>query len=326
MNKRIQWIDLCKALGIYLVVFGHFLPVGTPLKVIIYSFHVPLFFILSGYLLKTNRSWIAQIRHSVRSLLIPYFGFAAVSVIYYVIFPANIMEIIPKFFFWRGETIWNEPLWFLFTLFVVDLIAYTLLCCLSALNKKPHTIPYHTILTALTIGALTMGYLIYWLRPPALSYFGLDKALCLLGFYLLGYLLRKTQFVDVVIPKVTKGIWIGLFMFSCIIALIFNWNNNISVYFLDLNNYFVFLTTSILSSICLIAVTQDITVHHSLKSVSRYTIFIMGTHYMFIPVYMWIATKMPMDSMLFCLPIIAIYTIVLDWWDKRRPVAIMPDV
>ena len=310
MNKRIQWIDLCKAIGIYLVVLGHFLPVGTPLKIIIYSFHVPLFFILSGFLLKTERGWVSQVFRRARLLLLPYFGFATVSLFYYVAFPINKMDIVTKFFFWKGETVWNEPLWFLFTLFVVELIAYTLFRCLPIFTKNM------TALFGIVIGVMAMGYFVYWLRPLSLEYFGIDKAICLLGFYLLGYLLRQTQFLNA-LPK-SKELWTGVFLLVCVITLVLNWNNNISVYYLDLNNYFVFLFTSIIGSISLIALCQNVSVEKFLKSVSNHTIFIMGTHYVFLLLYIWVADRIPMDSMIFCLPVLVIYTIALYWWDKRR--------
>ena len=48
-EKHLNWIDLAKGIGIILVLIGHskFLPIT--LKNYIYSFHMPLFFILSGY-------------------------------------------------------------------------------------------------------------------------------------------------------------------------------------------------------------------------------------------------------------------------------------
>jgi len=173
-----------------------------------------------------------------------------------------------------------------------------------------------TALFGIVIGVMAMGYFVYWLRPLSLEYFGIDKAICLLGFYLLGYLLRQTQFLNA-LPK-SKELWTGVFLLVCVITLVLNWNNNISVYYLDLNNYFVFLFTSIIGSISLIALCQNVSVEKFLKSVSNHTIFIMGTHYVFLLLYIWVADRIPMDSMIFCLPVLVIYTIALYWWDKRR--------
>lgn len=308
MNKRIEWIDFCKALGIYLVVFGHFLPVGTPFKIIIYSFHVPLFFVLSGYLLNTNRSWHQQMLHRVRALLGPYFVFAAISSTYYLVYQANLTEIISKFFYWQGETIWNDPLWFLFTLYITEVIAYTLLRCLPTIHKNMKA------LSGVVIGIMIIGYFVYWKRPSILIYFGFDRSLCLLGFYLLGYLLKQAQLIEKLLKS--KELWAGTFLVNCVLSLILNWNNNISVYHLDLNNYFVFLLTSITGSISLIALCKDIKVNKIIKPISRHTIFIMGTHYVFLLLYNQIATKIPVDPMLFSIPVLALYTVVLYWWDK----------
>ena len=55
MNARYYEIDVAKGIGILLVMLGHILPNNSFLRMIIYSFHMPLFFILSGLVIK-NRS------------------------------------------------------------------------------------------------------------------------------------------------------------------------------------------------------------------------------------------------------------------------------
>ena len=50
---RLHWLDYSKIIGMYLVVLGHVIKDNTLLlKGIIYSFHMPLFFFLSGFLHK----------------------------------------------------------------------------------------------------------------------------------------------------------------------------------------------------------------------------------------------------------------------------------
>lgn len=58
-EKRIDWIDYAKAIGIFLVVVGHTYA-GNALTNWIYSFHMPLFFFLSGTMLR-NRGGIGSI-------------------------------------------------------------------------------------------------------------------------------------------------------------------------------------------------------------------------------------------------------------------------
>ena len=47
-GKRIRYFDMAKGLGIILVVLGHIEYISDELRAWISSFHMPLFFILSG--------------------------------------------------------------------------------------------------------------------------------------------------------------------------------------------------------------------------------------------------------------------------------------
>ena len=72
MSKdRILWLDTLKVMAIYLVVLGHIVSTTYQpnLKGIIYSFHMPLFFMISGYLNKDKRN---AIKANVFALIVPY--------------------------------------------------------------------------------------------------------------------------------------------------------------------------------------------------------------------------------------------------------------
>ena len=59
--KRIKWIDMLKGIGVIAVVVGHFYNNETLLR-IISSFHMPLFFFISGYLFVPQKAdeWIRK--------------------------------------------------------------------------------------------------------------------------------------------------------------------------------------------------------------------------------------------------------------------------
>ena len=76
---RIQWIDIAKGIGIILVIIGH-VSINANINDFIYSFHMPLFFIISGFLYKPKKNFV---KNKVRSILIPYFVFSIVSFIYW---------------------------------------------------------------------------------------------------------------------------------------------------------------------------------------------------------------------------------------------------
>ena len=78
--KRIKWVDLAKGFAILLVIAGH--TIGYPkdptnqkiIRGLIYSFHMPLFFLLSGYTYRSSSSkeqLISGLKRSAKRLLLP---------------------------------------------------------------------------------------------------------------------------------------------------------------------------------------------------------------------------------------------------------------
>lgn len=77
MSKRIEYIDVAKGITILLVIVGHVEELPPPIKSIIYSFHMPIFFLLSGYFFKKESLSVAT-KKMFRSLIIPYFVVGAI--------------------------------------------------------------------------------------------------------------------------------------------------------------------------------------------------------------------------------------------------------
>lgn len=71
---RITYIDSLKGLLILLVIIGHSnVNLVIPKAVnAIYTFHMPLFFILSGYFLRVNESAKSHLKKSFKSYILPY--------------------------------------------------------------------------------------------------------------------------------------------------------------------------------------------------------------------------------------------------------------
>lgn len=53
MQKK-NYIDIAKGIGIILVILGHS-GVNSEIKDFIYGFHMPLFFVISGYLYNVDK-------------------------------------------------------------------------------------------------------------------------------------------------------------------------------------------------------------------------------------------------------------------------------
>ena len=130
MDKRIDYIDIAKAIGIILVYIGHCdLNYKSPLFLWIYSFHMPLFFFISGFLFKFHSQLsydkIGKILYNKAiSLLIPYLFFSIIQSITFILFNIPLHNWIIKG--WG-----TNPLWFLPVLFLIEVLH---LCITS--NKK----------------------------------------------------------------------------------------------------------------------------------------------------------------------------------------------
>lgn len=72
---NIQWIDTLKGIGIILVVAGHTL--SSDFRLFVYSFHMPLFFMISGYLFKED-DVINFAKRKIKSIAIPYFSYIVI--------------------------------------------------------------------------------------------------------------------------------------------------------------------------------------------------------------------------------------------------------
>lgn len=141
-NGRIEWIDIAKGIAIFLVVIGHCIPdaasptgISVPgyrmLHDVIYSFHMPLFFFLAGYLvvrkkiLDSGKKWVDIIITRMHRLLIPYLFVGLI----YAPFKLLLSRFANKPY--DFENIWqmvigvnpDGELWFLYSLFVITVIA-----------------------------------------------------------------------------------------------------------------------------------------------------------------------------------------------------------
>lgn len=70
-SKRLDWIDIAKGIAIILVIVGHTVSNPSPLRHAIFSFHMPVFFILAGYTFRP-KPWRELLSGSVSRLLVPF--------------------------------------------------------------------------------------------------------------------------------------------------------------------------------------------------------------------------------------------------------------
>ena len=137
-NSRLDYIDLAKGVVILLVVAGHIIEGNfyraekEPLHVFIYAFHMPLFFLLSGYVAGLTQkrlqgqSFGKWLWRKVHTLLIPYFVWKLL-VYPFIDSTSNMVWNLDTLFRILFVNPKEGGAWFLLSLFCLQVVCYPVL-------------------------------------------------------------------------------------------------------------------------------------------------------------------------------------------------------
>lgn len=270
-KQRIEWIDTAKGLGLFLVVFGHLLAIGTwkNLKNAIYSFHMPMYFILAGWLIKPkDQKFLVFLKEKFFRLLLPTIVYLLVclplSIKLQLDAGASVQSILYTTFYFKGKLFFDVPVWFLIVMFEVVVIA-----------KIIHLDKYKTWAKLLT-SLICFGLAYVFYRVFSFPYFGIDRAVLCMGFYSLGGVLKaihskiKSKDLTTLISIICAMLWI---LFSALIK------ERVSIYSFKLDNYFFFIITGICGSIMWFKLSSLLTDCKPLSKLEQNTLFVLGTQY-----------------------------------------------
>ena len=180
MEKRIVWLDWAKAIGIWLVVLGHLPFQGHS---VLFYFHMPFFFILSGFLYKPI-PLKDEIRKSAKRLLLPYCVYNAILL--------SLLLLTGDRSYWNAINmlLGNQnqlpinccAMWFLVALFVIR--------CLYSLVRYVNS-------WVIILGCVVLFCLSLYLNPAPVAndYLQLQTSLLCAPFFEFGYLANKQQLI-----------------------------------------------------------------------------------------------------------------------------------
>lgn len=193
-KKRILWIDIAKGIAIILVILGHTIPFGSLSRNLIFSFHMPLFFILSGMTFHVASSKTEILKHlnkNIKHLIFPVLICTVISFLFSFLLSENytlanffskLKTFVLSLYWSSGVSFKNHPglgmLWFLVSLFW----AKFLIDCLSVLFKNNY-LPISILLGS--FGLLISQY--KWLPQ------NFDVTLISMMFISVGLLVKKYQ-------------------------------------------------------------------------------------------------------------------------------------
>ncbi|CAM4037231.1 hypothetical protein BAQ44_20840 [Bacillus mobilis] len=184
-SSRIQAIDIVRGITISLVVMGH-TEMPPQLNNIFSAFRMPLFFMVSGYLLNVTKhsdNFSTFIQTRIWRLLIPYFSAGILFYIIWIIrqyynqdYTLSWYEPIIGIFYGNGEMLYvNVPIWFLICLFCSEVL---FLAIMSLIQSYKNSLQ---LLIFIGIGFIG-GYISYYVHLP----WGLDIAFVVQLFLYIG--------------------------------------------------------------------------------------------------------------------------------------------
>lgn len=200
MKERNRTLDVVRGIGILLVLASHTWPRSSLAVKYIYSFHMPLFFILSGAVFSGPQAASPgeYLRKKARRLIVPYFTMAflclGIVMLKDLILAARGHGHPDLFLRWgkytagilysRGTLAWMpecSPLWFLTCLFTAQCLYYAFW---RISRNRTHAVSGAVLLSGVLGAALSLSH---FRKLP----WNADSALTAVVFLHAGFLLRK---------------------------------------------------------------------------------------------------------------------------------------
>lgn len=278
-QTRTSSIDVARGIGILLVVYGHSLSADS-LRFIIYSFHMPLFFFLSGlvFTYRPEQKVLSFLQKNIRGLLYPYFIFAFLSFALWImtkqVSPHEQLRQFWSIFYGNGNNnllAFNNLLWFLPCLFVTRLGFFSIA---KITVKKEHLL---IILFLFSV----IGYCFSLLYPKEKLFLGIETALTAIVFFGAGYLWKTGgEKLKEIIHKHSFLIFLAA-IGTCILFAALNfqeYGTQIDLRQNRLNNYVYFYLASFAGTISMLIVSIMINKNIVLEYVGRKSLVIFVWH------------------------------------------------
>lgn len=292
-GRRIDYLDMVKGIGIVLVVMGHSEYLNEQIRVVIASFHMPLFFIVSGMLLFLNkeeeRPMRVILKKKARGMLVPYAVFSAVYLAiyggyYYAVAHLCSAETIKTYLYQTFGLSGMSVLWFLTALFFSELafltlrkackknMAVTLLVCAVCAVLPPLIKPRLEAGFPLTNAALrlTFEFMISLLRSMVAVFF------LMLGYGLMPLLGR----LDAAVKSVSHRILLvgaGVLGLGLTVCLSF-YNGITDMHFLVLNRLWIYYPNAFLGTLFVILICKYGRILRGVCYLGANSLIIMVTH------------------------------------------------
>jgi fucose 4-O-acetylase-like acetyltransferase len=300
--QRFDYLDIAKGIGVLLVLFGHLLQYGGKVSTFIFSFHMPLFYIISGMCFNPEKdsSFESFVIRRFKSLVIPYFLYCIVGLVFTCAIPGmmtdgmSIDAIANDVFYLAAPNIFHVgQIWFLIDLFFVEIFGFTLnKLVFSKSNKK--IVSVITILLLIYCGANTTWVSVRYFVLGRFPWM-LDTAITATVFYVVGFLIRRWG-VAKTLKRCNKALLsiFAIVLYGLLAHISINYLGWVNIANLMFNNLFLYYTCAFIGALATICISEAIcglTVTKPLKILGRNSLFLFSIHSIFLELLAILATR-----------------------------------
>ncbi|UFK68879.1 acyltransferase family protein [Limosilactobacillus reuteri] len=274
---RDKSLDIIRG-SILLVVLGHISGIPFELKKYIYSFHIPLFFFVSGYLFNFAKyryfSYKEFIKYKAKKYILPYFRMGLICLLLFgIVYPLfaegfskqymlQSTKYVLGLLYSRGGPnymAWSSPLWFLTALFIAEIIFFVVL----KFNFKYPLIVFGILAILSYIYSITIKIPLPW---------NIDVAMFAVLFMYLGFITHKYN--------LTKHINLPVFLLLIVIfVLSVAYNNEIDMNLRNYGNGFLTIISGTIGTVICLQIARLLKENKILEFYGKNTLFIMGYTY-----------------------------------------------
>lgn len=288
-SDRIHYIDTAKGIGILFVVIAHHLLGGDAVRGWINSFHMPMFFMFTGFLMahriKTYKDDKQMIKEKAERLLYPYLTFSilifAWYFVFYIVLPNTPDESLRSVLIKMVTTYGYHALWFLPALFFS-----TLLFLFINKSRKSNLVFIILIIVGGILGVFIniptiKKYLFGWY---IFNYF--TRIIIATGFIYLGSIWKCVD--EKIQNKKIEWLFILMTLLCSVSLQQFNFNK-VNISSSRIGNPFLFYILAVAGSVFIILLCKRLNLHSGILNFwGRNSLIIMAIHMDFPVVIAWI--------------------------------------
>src|SRR6266542_249866 len=204
LAKRVEYVDIAKGIGIVLVVMGNndFVLISVFAHKLIYSFHMPMFFFMSGMFFKPNVPFWSFLRNRFNRVLKPFLAILLLNYFESISFSKVSLVMaskrLLKAMYANGHYLDWVQLWFLPHLFAVSIFAYFFFKVVRGIHSVP--LRWSILIVLYIVGVLTIN--LFWpfefsLLGRSFTLYGLpfsiDLVLVSSFFFIVGYQINQKR-------------------------------------------------------------------------------------------------------------------------------------